>query len=164
MNAGAYGGEMKDVVIATTAFCPKMGCFEISGAEHDFAYRHSRFSDGKEIALSTVLRLVHGEGQSIKARMDELCAKRRSSQPLDMPSAGSTFKRPKDGYAGTMIEQAGLKGYMSGGAQVSEKHAGFIINKGGATCLDIMRVIEHVREVVFKQYGVRLELEVKVIS
>ena len=164
MNAGAYGGEMKDIVTRTKALCPEAGIFDISSAEHDFSYRHSRFSNGKEIILSTSVRLVHGDKQSIKAKMDELSAKRRSSQPLDMPSAGSTFKRPKDGYAGTLIEQAGLKGYTSGGAQVSEKHAGFVINKGNATFSDIMRVVEHVREVIFKQYGIELELEVKVIS
>ena len=164
MNAGAYGGEMKDVVIRTTGVCPNTGFFEVAGDDHDFSYRHSRFSSGKEIILSTVLKLAHGSKQSIRAEMDELIAKRRSSQPIDIPSAGSTFKRPKDGYAGTMIEQAGLKGYIVGGAQVSEKHAGFVINNGGASFSDIMKVIEHVREVVFKQFGVELELEVKVIS
>jgi len=164
MNAGAYGGEMKDVVIATTALCPEKGIVEVTGAEHDFSYRHSRFSSGKEIVISTKLKLLRGDKKVIRAKMDELCEKRRTSQPLDMPSAGSTFKRPKDGYAGTMIEQAGLKGYTVGGAQVSEKHAGFVVNRGGATFSDVMRVIEHVREVVFKQFGVYLEMEVKVIE
>ena len=164
MNAGAYDGEMKDIVISTTALCPEKGIFEISGIEHDFSYRHSRFSSSKEIILSTAMKLITGDKQSIRTKMDELSTKRRNSQPLDMPSAGSTFKRPKGGYAGTMIEQAGLKGYTVGGAQVSEKHAGFIINKGCATFSDVMRVIEHVREIVFKQYGVKLEPEVKVIS
>ncbi|MCL2227857.1 MAG: UDP-N-acetylmuramate dehydrogenase [Oscillospiraceae bacterium] len=163
MNAGAYGGEMKDVVYSTAACSFVSGVFDVSGEEHGFGYRCSRFSENGEIVLSSVIRLRRGDADDIRGEMEELGVRRRNSQPLDMPSAGSVFKRPKDGYAGFMIEQAGLKGYMSGGAQVSEKHAGFIVNRGGASFLDVMRVIDHVRAAVLKQFGVELELEIKIV-
>ncbi|MCL2202199.1 MAG: UDP-N-acetylmuramate dehydrogenase [Oscillospiraceae bacterium] len=161
MNAGAYGGEMKDVVRSSTVFSPGGGVKEITGSGHSFSYRHSRFSDSGEVVLSSVIKLSSGGQDSIRAQMDELSQKRRASQPLDMPSAGSVFKRPVGGYAGTMIEQAGLKGYMVGGAQVSEKHAGFIVNKGGATCADVLSLVGHIQEAVFKQFQIRLETEIK---
>ena len=164
MNAGAYGGEMKDVVISTTAFCPKKGVVGITGQQHGFAYRHSRFSECGDIILSSVLQLARGDIIAIREKMGALALRRSESQPLDLPSAGSAFKRPKTGFAASLIEEAGLKGYISGGAQVSEKHSGFIVNRGGATFSDVMAVIEHVRETVLKRSGLELELEIKIIS
>jgi UDP-N-acetylmuramate dehydrogenase len=163
MNAGAYGGEMRDVVYKTTALMDWSSPFDIVGADHGFSYRRSRFSDSGDIILSSVIRLKKGDPGEIKCRMEELAGKRRESQPLTMPSAGSTFKRPKRGYAAALIEQAGLKGYAVGGASVSEKHAGFIVNRGGAGFSDVMAVMDHVRDEVERQFGVTLEPEVKII-
>jgi len=163
MNAGAYGGEMKDVVLETTAFSVKNGKFRVIGEEHDFSYRNSCFSSTDDVVLSSMIRLKKGSKESIKMKMDELNSRRTENQPLEYPSGGSTFKRPEEGYAAALIEQAGLKGYMVGGAQVSEKHTGFIINRENATFSDVISVIDHVQEVVFKQFGVQLELEVKVL-
>lgn len=163
MNAGAYGGEMKDVVIKTTALTQAASVYDILGAEHDFAYRHSCFSDTGHIILSTLVRLTKGNTSEIKSRMEELSQKRRGSQPLNLPSAGSTFKRPKGGYAAALIDEAGLKGFAIGGAMVSEKHAGFVVNRGDATFSDVMGVMEHVRETVLKHSGIVLEPEVKII-
>ena len=131
--------------------------------EHDFSYRHSVFSDTDSVILDSTVRLVPGDKDEIFARMMELREKRRNSQPLDMPSAGSTFKRPVGGYAAALIDQAGLKGYAIGGAQVSEKHAGFVINRGGATFDDVMRLIDHIRNEVLRISGIELETEVKII-
>jgi UDP-N-acetylmuramate dehydrogenase len=163
MNAGAYGGEMKDVVVRTTAFGRWSSVYEVSGEDHGFFYRRSRFSDTDDVILSSVLRLKKGKPDEIRARMEELSLKRRESQPLSLPSAGSAFKRPKGGYAAALIEQAGLKGYAAGGASVSEKHAGFVVSNGNACFSDVMAVMDHVREEVFRQFGVELEPEVKII-
>ena len=163
MDAGAYGGEMKDVVISTRCLTPEGELREVVGAEHDFSYRHSVFSDTDSVILDSTVRLVPGDRDEIFARMMELREKRRNSQPLDMPSAGSTFKRPVGGYAAALIDQAGLKGYAIGGAQVSEKHAGFVINRGGATFDDVMRLIDHIRSEVLRTSGIELETEVKII-
>ena len=163
MNAGAYGGEMKDIVYATTAYGPGTGILAVMGEEHDFSFRRSRFTDTGEIVLSSEIRLRKAGMESIRAKMDELSARRRESQPLDLPSAGSVFKRPAEGYAAAFIEQAGLKGFTVGGAQVSEKHSGFIVNLGGATFSDVMAVIEHIQEKVMAEFGVILEPEVKII-
>lgn len=164
MNAGAYGGEMKDVVLSTTVYNPKTGLQTLSGAENEFSYRHSRFSETDDTILSAVVRLQKGDKESILKSMEDLSVRRRTSQPLEFPSGGSTFKRPKEGYAAALIEQAGLKGYTVGGAQVSQKHSGFIINTGSAGFSDTMAVIEHVRQTVLDKFGVELELEVKVID
>ena len=164
MNAGAYGGEMKDVVSSTTVCAKGATPLSVVGEQQDFSYRHSRFSESSEAVLYSVIKLGHGAVEDIREKMDGLFAKRRASQPLDFPSAGSVFKRPKDGFVGAMVEQAGLKGYMSGGAQVSEKHAGFIVNRGGATFSDVMKVIEHVKETIYSRFAIELELEIKVIS
>jgi len=163
MNAGAYGSEMKDVVHKTSAYNNTAGKHDITGGQHGFEYRHSRFSGTDDVILSSSVHLQEGDKQKISAKMDELFAQRRENQPLDLPSAGSTFKRPKDGYAGQLIGQAGLKGYTVGGAQVSQKHSGFIVNYGGATFADIMAVIDHVRETVLKRFGIELEPEIKII-
>ena len=162
MDAGAYGGEMKDVVVSTRCLTPEGELREIVGAEHDFRYRHSVFSDTDSVILDSTVRLVPGDKDEIFARMMELREKRRNSQPLEMPSAGSTFKRPVGGYAAALIDQAGLKGYAIGGAQVSEKHAGFVINRGGATFDDVMRLIDHIRSEVLRTSGIELETEVKI--
>jgi len=164
MNAGAYGGEMKDVIRSTAAYNPETGGFTVNGGEHSFSYRRSRFTDTDDVVLRSAITLRNGDRGRIRAEMDEFSALRRESQPLETPSAGSTFKRPKEGYAAALIEQAGLKGFTVGGAQVSEKHSGFIINKGGASFSDVVSVIGHVRETVFNQTGVELEPEVKIIK
>lgn len=163
MNAGAYGGEMKDIVVTTQYLDESLEVREVHGAAHDFGYRHSRFSDTGAVILASTLRLTPGDPAAIRARMAELSEKRRASQPLELPSAGSTFKRPVGGYAAALIEQAGLKGYTVGGAQVSEKHAGFVVNRGGATFDDVLRLIDHIRAEVLRTSGIELETEVKII-
>lgn len=163
MNAGAYGGEMKDIVKSVTVLDENLEIKVYACDECGFAYRHSRFSEEDSVIVSAELRLSPGEAADIRARMDELSLKRRRSQPLNLPSAGSTFKRPQNGYAAAMIENAGLKGYTVGGAQVSEKHAGFVVNKGGATFEDVVAVIDHIKETVLTQTGVELAPEVKII-
>lgn len=163
MNAGAYGGEMKDIVAVTHYLDADLELREVRGAAHDFGYRHSMFSDTDAVILDSVLRLTPDDPAEIRARMTRLGEKRRASQPLELPSAGSTFKRPVGGYAAALIEQAGLKGYTIGGAQVSEKHAGFVVNRGGATFDDVLRLIDHIRAAVLRTSGIELEPEVKII-
>ncbi len=164
MNAGAYGGEMKDVLVSCEHILPggEIGAF--SGDELKLGYRHSAYSDSDLLITSLTLKLQKGVAQEIKSKMDELMSKRRDKQPLEYPSAGSTFKRPEGYFAGALIEQCGLKGFSIGGAQVSEKHAGFVINKGGATAADVLGVINHCRDTVFNETGVTLEPEVKIIG
>lgn len=163
MNAGAYGGEMKDIVTVTHYLDADLELREVRGPAHDFGYRHSVFSDTGAVILDSTLRLTPGDPAEIRARMTALSEKRRASQPLELPSAGSTFKRPVGGYAAALIEQAGLKGYAIGGAQVSEKHAGFVVNRGGATFDDVLRLIDHIRTEVLRTSGIALETEVKII-
>ena len=164
MNAGAYGGEMKQVVAWVRAWYPERGVVTLPAEELDFSYRHSRFSGGEGVILAAGLRLTKGDREEIRGRMEELARRRREKQPLEYASAGSTFKRPEGYFAGTLIEQCGLKGYRSGGAQVSEKHAGFVINTGGATCADVLAVMRHVQETVYEKTGVRLEPEVRYLE
>jgi len=164
MNAGAYDREIKDVVFATKALSRDNSIHTFHGVEHNFAYRRSRFTGTGDILLSSVLRLQESDKNSIRARMDELETRRQKSQPLDVPSAGSTFKRPKEGYAAELIEKAGLKGLTIGGAQVSEKHSGFVVNRGSATFYDIMAIIEQVQETVLNEFNIRLEPEVMIVS
>ena len=161
MNAGAYGGEMAQVVREVTCLT-KSGQVE-QVREFDFGYRHSAFSDGSRMILGARLELEKGETETISARMTELAQQRQAKQPLEYPSAGSMFKRPAGHFAGALIQECGLKGFTVGGAQVSEKHAGFVINRGGATCGDILALVEQVKERVFAQTGVVLEMEVKVL-
>ena len=137
---------------------------EISGAQHDFGYRHSVFCECGGIVTSSVFELSCGDFDEIKARMAELNARRREKQPLEYPSAGSTFKRPEGYFAGKLIQDSHLAGFSIGGAAVSDKHCGFVINKGGATSADIMAVIEHVQKTVFEKFGVMLEPEVKILK
>lgn len=163
MNAGAYGGELRDVVVKTDYLDADMRLCSVAGDGHAFAYRHSAFSESECIILRSEMRLVRGEHETIAARMRELAAKRRASQPLDMPSAGSTFKRPVGGYAAALIDEAGLKGCRIGGAMVSEKHAGFVVNAGGASFDDVLALMEYIQETVFARTGIRLEPEVKIV-
>lgn len=162
MNAGAYGGEMKDVVAASRHMGPDGSVGSFAPHELDFSYRHSAYAGSEWVVTSADLRLAHGCREEIAAKMEELMARRKEKQPYDCPSAGSTFKRPKNGYAAALIEECGLKGRSVGGAQVSEKHAGFVINTGGATCQDVLRLMDIVRETVLRQTGVELEPEVRV--
>ena len=164
MNAGAYGGEMKQVLRSVSYLDENMGISEKSGEELELSYRHSVFSDIDGVILGCELELTKGNAEEIFSRMRELSDKRRSSQPLDKPSAGSTFKRPQDGYAAALIEEAGLKGFSLGGAQVSEKHAGFVINRGNASFEDVIQLMEYIKETVYKRTGIVLEPEVKIID
>ena len=161
MNAGAYGGEMKDVVTSVTYLEKDLSLRETDDA--GFSYRRSRFSDTDCIVLGAKISLHEDDPDAIRERMHSLAERRRSSQPLDMPSAGSTFKRPAGGYAAALIDEAGLKGYTVGGAQVSEKHAGFVVNRGGACFDDVLRLIEHIQSEVYRVSGIELEPEVKII-
>lgn len=163
MNAGAYDGEMCQVVERLRAWVPGKGVVTLEGKDCGFGYRHSVFQENGAVVLMAELRLKRGDGEAVRARMEELIAKRRKSQPLELPSAGSTFKRPTGYFAGTLIDQCGLKGTAVGGAQVSEKHAGFIVNTGGATCADVLGLIEKVQETVREQAGVELEPEVRLL-
>lgn len=163
MNAGAYGGEMKQVLSAVTAWFPGEGIQRLEPEALALGYRHSVFSERRGVVLEAELSLEPGEGCGIAARMEELGRRRREKQPLEYPSAGSTFKRPEGHFAGALIEQCGLKGVRTGGAQVSEKHAGFVINAGGASCADVLALIAHIQETVYRQTGVRLEPEVKIV-
>lgn len=164
MNAGAYGGEMGQVVTGVSALFPDEGIRVLSNEALCFGYRHSLFSDRPEaVVLQAVFRLSPGDPEAIRARMRELLQKRRASQPLEYASAGSTFKRPEGHYAGTLIERCGLKGLTVGGVQVSEKHAGFVINRGGGTFSDVMELISKVQEQVFQKTGVRLKPEVRIL-
>jgi UDP-N-acetylmuramate dehydrogenase len=164
MNAGAYGGEMKQVLERVTALFEDEGVRTLSNQELALGYRHSLFTDRPDgVVLSAVLRLRKGDGAEIRAKMEELMARRRASQPLEFPSAGSTFKRPEGNFAGTLIDQCGLKGLTVGGAQVSEKHAGFVINIGGATAADVTELIRQVQQRVREEKGIQLEPEVKII-
>lgn len=164
MDAGAYGGQMADVVRTTRYLDENLDIAELHGEEHAFGYRTSAFKDHPQwIALSSAMQLVPGDAAEIRAKMDDFAQRRRDKQPLNFPSAGSTFKRPTGYFAGKLIQDAGLMGYTVGGAQVSEKHAGFVINRGGATCADVLGLIDHVREEVLRQFGVELEPEVRLL-
>ena len=161
MNAGAYGGEMKDAVESVVFYhLPQQALFEIAKENCAFAYRSSYFQKTPGcVILSAVLRLQPGDKEEIAAQMRELNQRRRDKQPLDLPSAGSAFKRPEGHYAAALIDEAGLKGYRVGGAQVSEKHAGFVVNTGGASAHDVCELMLHVRNTVHEHSGVELEPE-----
>ena len=164
MNAGAYGGEMKDVLESAEIALPDGTLREVPAEELELSYRHSALEGSGALVTAATVKLTPAEPEAIRARMRELMEKRRASQPLDMPSAGSTFKRPVGGYAAALIDQAGLKGFAIGGAQVSEKHAGFVINRGGATFDDVLRLMEHIQKTVLEKSGVRLEPEVRILK
>ena len=163
MDAGAYGGELKDIV-ETVTMCDENGEeITLTVDEMDFSYRHSIVQDKNYIVLSATFSLTQGEPEKILETMNDLNQRRRDKQPLEYPSAGSTFKRPEGYFAGKLIQDAGLKGYSVGGACVSEKHSGFIINKGGATATDIITLIGDVQKIVKDKFGVELEPEVKIL-
>ena len=164
MNAGAYGGEMKDILTAVTVLDQEGNEKILSAEELELGYRTSCILKKGYIVTGAKIKLKHGEETAIRARMEELKKQRVEKQPLEYPSAGSTFKRPVGYFAGGLIEQCGLKGYSIGGAEVSEKHAGFIINKGGATTNDVLSLIKYVQNKVFTETGVHLETEVKYIG
>lgn len=163
-NAGAYGGEISDVAIEVKHIDDKGNFGSLIGEEIDFSYRHSAYEDNKYIICSVVFVCEKGNKEEIKAKMDDLIERRKSKQPLEMPSAGSTFKRPENGYAAALIEQAGLKGYSVGDAEVSTKHSGFIINKGNASCKDVLELIEIVKHKVYENSGIQLECEVRIVN
>ncbi len=164
MNAGAYGGEMKNVVKTVRAIDEYGRIYELDSEKMDFSYRHSIVEERKLIVLEVTLELEHGSREAIDNRMKELAEARRSKQPLEYPSAGSTFKRPEGYFAGKLIMDAGLRGYSVGGAQVAEKHCGFVINKGGATASDVVELIRDVQHDVDDKFGVTLEPEVKMLG
>ena len=165
MNAGAYGGEMKDVVESVVCYyLPEQRLYELTNEQCKFGYRTNLFHTvAGNIILSAVFRLEKGNGDEIAAKMRELNERRREKQPLDMPSAGSAFKRPEGNFAGAVIEQAGLKGYSVGGAQISEKHAGFVVNTGNATAHDVYDLMMNVRKKVYETCQVKLDPELVIL-
>lgn len=164
MNAGAYGGEMKDVVTAVTLIDEKGEVSRVSAEDMNFAYRKSIISGTSQVVLEVEIALEPKAVSDIKSIMDDLTEKRTSKQPLDMPSAGSTFKRPPNHFAGKLIDDAGLRGLRHGDAQVSEKHCGFVVNRGKATAKEVECLIKIVQKTVYDQFGVLLEPEVKIIG
>lgn len=164
MNAGAYGGEIKDIVKSARCLNNRGEIVTIPAAEMKLSYRHSAFSENGFVILSVIMELVPDDKLTIKQKMDELIQKRRDKQPLEFPSCGSTFKRPEGYFAAALIEECGLKGCSVGGAQVSEKHSGFVINKGGATFGDVIALVEHIKGVVREQKGVELECEMLIVD
>lgn len=164
MNAGAYGGETAEVIESVTVLTPENEIKTLSNSELDFGYRHSAVQDQDDIVLEATFKLSTGDKDEIQAEMDRLNELRESKQPLDLPSCGSVFKRPEGYFAGKLIHDAGLQGYQSGGAQVSKKHAGFIVNIDNATATDYLNVIKHVQETVYAKNKVHLETEVRIIG
>jgi len=164
MNAGAYGGEISQVLLRVTVLERDGTKRLISGANCDLSYRRSRFSDGGLLICRAEFALAPGVKEDIAARMEDFAARRRAKQPLEYPSAGSMFKRPLGHFAAALIDQCGLKGLTVGGAQVSEKHAGFVVNRGGAACADVLELVRQVKERVFRETGVELEMEVKLLA
>lgn len=164
MNAGAYGGEIKDVLFSCEHMTHDGEFGVLTGEALELSYRHSAYSYNQSAILFLNLQLCAGDQEEIRAKMNDLIGRRRSKQPLEMPSAGSVFKRPPDHFAGTLIEQCGLKGQSVGGAAVSSKHAGFIVNRGDATCEDVLRLISVIQSTVLKQTGIELECEIRKIG
>lgn len=165
MNAGAYGGQLSDIVYETVCYDPHAKkILHLSKASQKFGYRHSVFMDKERIILAATLDLEPDDPEAIRARMQDYLMRRREKQPLEYPSAGSVFKRPEGHFAGKLIEDAGLKGLRIGGAAVSVKHAGFIVNVGGATAKDVLTLIGHIRERVYETSGVTLECEIRIVG
>lgn len=164
MNAGAYGGEMKDIVKNVTVLNEKGEINILTNEECEFSYRHSRFTNSKEIIIKATLELPFGNENEIKAKMDEYAQSRKEKQPLNLPSAGSTFKRGADFITAKLIDECGLKGYTSGNAQVSILHAGFVVNLGNATAQDVLSVVNHVKQVVLEKTGKQIELEIELLG
>ena len=164
MNAGAYGGEIKDIAKSARCIDGSGNVVEMTAEEMGLSYRHSVFSENGFCILSVTMELIPRDKAEIRAKMDELMQKRRDKQPLEFPSCGSTFKRPEGYFAAALIEECGLKGCMVGGAQVSEKHSGFVINRGGATFEDVMELVGHIKSAVREQKGVELECEMLIVD
>ena len=164
MNAGAYGGEMKDILYSCTHIDDEGNIGTLTKDQLDLGYRHSAYTNNGFTIISATLKLQKGDKAEIKDAMNDKLRRRKEKQPLEFPSAGSTFKRPEGYFAGALIEDCSLKGYSIGGAQVSEKHAGFVINRGGATSTDILNLIKHIQDTVYEKHGVKLETEVKIIG
>ena len=164
MNAGAYGGELKDVLESVTFLDSDLQLCTLPAADLKMGYRTSLFEENPDwCILSATVVLRHGDGAAVLARMQELLGRRKDKQPLEWPSAGSTFKRPQGAFAGKLIEECGLRGFTVGGAQISEKHCGFVINRGGATCADVVALTEQVSRIVRDKTGFVLEREIRVV-
>ena len=164
MNAGAYGKEMKDIVISTKCMNMDGKVFELSNKEQQFEYRSSIFSKNKYIILETKFKLQRGKKEDIEEQMNEYLNQRKAKQPLEYPSAGSTFKRQEGIITAKLIDECGLKGHKIGGAMVSKKHAGFIVNTGNATAKDVLELIKYVKDKVFEKFNVRIEEEIRVLK
>ena len=164
MNAGAHGKEIKDIVTEVTAMDYNGKIFNFTNEEAEFTYRHSKFSNGEYIILQAKMLLQKGSKEEIKAKMDEYAQYRKEKQPIEYPSAGSTFKRGTDFITAKLIDEAGLKGYSIGGAKVSEKHAGFIINTGDATAKDVLDLARYVADKVYEKFGKKIEFEIKILE
>lgn len=164
MNAGAYGGEIKDVLLWAQVLCPDGELRQMTAEELELSYRHSIIPKLKGIVVKAAFQLKAGEQTEIRQQMEQLREQRTTKQPLEYPSAGSTFKRPEGYFAGKLIMDAGLRGYQVGGAQVAEKHCGFVINRDGATAADIVQLMEDVKAKVKEEFGVELEPEVKMLG
>ena len=162
MNAGAYGGELKDICESVDVMDMQGNVRSLTNEQMGFSYRHSMLEENPGIVVSAIFRLIPMEPEQIKAKMKELQGKRTAAQPLDLPSAGSAFKRPVGGFAAALIDQAGLKGYTVGGAAISTKHAGFAVNIGGATARDVQDLLQQVSDIVFEKSGIRLESEIRI--
>lgn len=164
MNAGAHGKEIKDIVTEVTAMDYNGRIFYFTNEEAEFTYRHSKFSNGEYIILQAKMLLQKGSKEEIKAKMDEYAQYRKEKQPIEYPSAGSTFKRGTDFITAKLIDEAGLKGYSIGGAKISEKHAGFIINTGDATAKDVLDLARYVTDKVYEKFGKKIEFEIKILE
>ena len=164
MNAGAYGGEMKDVLVEVTVMDAEGKIFAISAEKLELGYRTSVIKKAGYIVLEAKIRLKEGDQEAIRERMKELTIQRTTKQPLEYPSAGSTFKRPEGYFAGKLVMDSGLRGYQVGGARISEKHCGFVINASDATAKDVRTLMDNVRDIVYEKYGVTLEPEVKFLG
>jgi len=165
MNAGAYGGEIGDCILDVTYLDTRTGKLQtISGTECGFSYRTSRFAEHRDILLSAHLSTEYGDTGTIRAEMEDISARRREKQPLESPSAGSAFKRYPGRFTAQLIDEAGLKGFSVGGAQVSEKHAGFIINRGGATASDVLSLMEQIQERIYALHSIRIEPEIRTLA
>ncbi len=164
MNAGAYGGEVKDVLLDATIYTPKGAAEAVPASELDLSYRHSAVMGTNQVILGARFKLQRGDKDAIQAKMSDFSKRRSDKQPLNFPSAGSTFKRPEGYFAGKLIQDAGLQGYRVGGAEVSTKHAGFVINAGNATAADVRQLMRDVQDKVYKDTGVTLEPEVRFIG
>lgn len=164
MNAGAHGKEIKDIVTEVTAMDYNGKIFNFTNEEAEFTYRHSKFSNGEYIILQAKMLLQKGNREEIKAKMDEYAQYRKEKQPIEYPSAGSTFKRGTDFITAKLIDEAGLKGYSIGGAKISEKHAGFIINTGDATAKDVLDLAMYVTDKVYEKFGKKIEFEIKILE